>query len=172
MNKGLYKYYADLPSWAKGIVVVGGVAIVGLFSFKIYKKLFPSDQEKKNKELANGIDAEISKWIKKGQKASFNDSNYLIFANTIYDSMRYAIGDDYGKVVDTMELMKNDLDVAKLIKAFGNKQNYSFGIPTGSPLDLFSFVQSELGSEFFGLTSYRVTKINDNWAKKGITYKI
>ncbi|MFY8161474.1 MAG: hypothetical protein ACOVNU_09105 [Candidatus Kapaibacteriota bacterium] len=172
MVSGINKYYAELPSWAKGIIVVGGVSIVALFSYKLYKKLFPSDQEKKNRDLANGIDAEISKWIKKGQKASFNDSNYLVFANTIYDSMRYAVGDNYGKVVDTMILMKNDLDVAKLIKAFGIKQNYSFGVPTGNPLDLFSFIQSELGSEFFGFTNYRVTKINDNWVKKGITYKI
>jgi len=168
----LGKTFNNLPPWARGIVFVGGIAIVGLFSIKIYKKLFPSEQAKKNKELQKEIDVEISNWIKKGQKASFSDANYLTFANTIYEGMRYGIGDNYGKVVDTMLLMNNNLDVAKLIKAFGVRQNYLFGIDTGSPLDLLTFVQSELGSEYLGLTSYRITKINNDWAKKGITYKI
>ena len=166
------KTFNNLPPWARGIAFVGGIAIIGLFSIKVYKKLFPSEQAKKNKELQKGIDIEISKMVKKGMKASYPDANYLTFANTIYDSMRYAVGDNYGKVVDTMILMKNDLDVAKLIKAFGTRQNYLFGIDSGNPIDLLTFVQSELGSEYFGLTSYRVTKINNDWAKKGITYKI
>ena len=107
-----------------------------------------------------------------GKKASFSDSNYNTFANTIYNSMRFAIGDDYGTVESTLKRMKNDLDVAKLIKAFGLKQDFFFGLPAGDKMDLFTFVQKELGNEYGGLTNYRVKRINEDWSKKGILYQI
>lgn len=172
MEKGVYKYYKDLPSWAKGIVVVGGVVVLSYITLKVYKKVFPSEQEKKNKELAKNIDAEIKKAESLGQRPSFNDANYTTFANSLYEAMRYAVGDNYGKVVEIMKQMKNDLDVSKLIKAFGTRQNYIFGIPKGEPADLFAWINEELGSEYLGVTSYRVTDINKDWAKKGISYKI
>lgn len=172
MQNKMYQYYTELPSWAKGIVVVGGVAVIGLFAFKIYKKVFPSAKEKENRKLLNNVDDEIKKMERSGQKPSFNEANYNTLANTLYESMRYAVGDDYGKVVEIMKSMKNDLDVSKIIKAFGIKQNYVFGIPTGEPQDLFTWIARELGEEWAGLTSYRVTQINNDWAKKGIKYKI
>lgn len=172
MQNKAYQYYKDLPSWAKGVVVVGGVLAVYLVGARVYKTIFPSDKEKRNKELAKNVDSEIANLAKSGQKPSFSDSNYNTFANTIYNSMRYAAGDDYTTVENTLMKMKNDLDVAKLIKAFGMRQDYAFGIPVGSPMDLFTYVQKELGNEWAGLTAYRVRRINGDWKKKGINYQI
>lgn len=168
----VYQYYKDLPPWAKGVVVVGGALVVYMVGSRIYRNLFPTDAQRKNQELAKNVDSEISNLQRNGQKQSFTDSNYTTFANTIYNSMRYAVGDDYGTVEDTMKKMRNDLDVAKLIKAFGQRQDYFFGIPAGSPMDLFTYIRKELGNEFAGLTSYRVTRINNDWKKKGISYQI
>lgn len=172
MSNNVYQYYKDLPSWAKGIVVVGGVFVVYVVGSRVYRNLFPSDKEKKNKEMAKNVDSEITKLSRNGQKPSFSDSNYNTFANTIYNGMRYAVGDDYTTVENTLKKMKNDLDVAKLMKAFGLRQNYGFGFPVGSPMDLFTFVQHELGNEWGGLTAYRVRSINADWKKKGINYQI
>jgi hypothetical protein len=166
-----YKYYKDLPAWAKGVALVGAGVIVYFVGYRIYKYAFPSNAEKRNKELANNIQSEIIKAKEQGLTPSYADSNYNTMANTIYNSMRYAVGDNYGLVVDTMKNMKNNLDVAKLIKAFGMKQDYVFGLPEGSPKDLFTFVQSELGNEY-GVANFRIKSINSDWAKKGITYKL
>jgi hypothetical protein len=68
--------------------------------------------------------------------------------------------------------MNHTLDVAILIKAYGQRQNYTFGIPTGEPRDLFTNIRAELGAEWAGLTSYRITQINNNWNAKGIKYQI
>ena len=168
----VYQYYKDLPPWAKGVVVVGGAVVVYLVGSRVYRAVFPTDAQRKNRELEKNIDSEISKMQGNGKKASFSDSNYNTFANTIYNSMRFAIGDDYGTVESTLKRMKNDLDVAKLIKAFGLKQDFFFGLPAGDKMDLFTFVQKELGNEYGGLTNYRVKKINEDWTKKGITYQI
>ena len=172
MQNKMYQYYTELPSWAKGIVVVGGVAVLGYISFKIYKKLFPSDKEKENRMLLNNVDSEIDRLKRSGQKLTFAEPTYNTLANTLYESMRYAVGDDYGKVVEIMKSMKNDLDVSTIIKAFGIRQNYLFGIPTGEPQDLLTWIARELGEEWAGITSYRVTQINNDWSKKGIKYKI
>ena len=152
----VYQYYKDLPPWAKGVVVVGGAVVVYLVGSRVYRAVFPTDAQRKNRELEKNIDSEISKMQGNGKKASFSDSNYNTFANTIYNSMRFAIGDDYGTVESTLKRMKNDLDVAKLIKAFGLKQDFFFGLPAGDKMDLFTFVQKELGNEYGGLTNYRV----------------
>lgn len=172
MQNKVYQYYKDLPNWAKGVVVVGGVLVVYIVGARVYKAVFPSDKEKKNKELAKNVDSEIGNLSRNGLKASFSDSNYITFANTIYNSMRYAVGDDYTTVENTLKKMKNDLDVAKLVKAFGLRQDYFFAIPAGDKMDLFTFVQKELGNEWGGLTAYRVRSINADWQKKGINYQI
>jgi hypothetical protein len=167
-----YQYYKDLPPWAKGVVVVGGAVVVYLVGSRVYRAVFPTETQRKNRELEKNIDSEISKLQGNGKKASFSDSNYNTFANTIYNSMRFAVGDDYSTVEATLKRMKNDLDVAKLIKAFGLKQDYFFGLPTGDKMDLFTYLQKELGNEYGGLTNYRVKRINEDWSKKGISYHI
>ena len=169
---GLYDYYKGLPPWAKGVTIVATLGVVVLIGSKVYAKVFPSDAVKANKALLAGVNTEISKATAKGQQPSFTPTQYTTFANEIYEGMRYCIGDDYDTVQADLKKMKNDVDVLNLIKAFSSRQNYCFGLPTGDPKDLFTFVKSELGNEFAGLTDYRVKDINADWKTKGITYQI
>jgi hypothetical protein len=168
----LYTSFNALPPWSKGVIALGvglGLFFVGK---KFYHIVFPNDSEKRNKELVKAIDNDIDKWHGSGMMASFNQAEYQAQANTCYEGMRYVIGDNYDSVEETLKKMKNNLDVALLMKAFGVRQDYALGIDTGEPKDLFTFVQSELGDEWGGLTSYRVKSINADWTKKGITYQI
>jgi hypothetical protein len=168
----LYKYYTELPQWAKGVVIVGGVGIVGLLGFRIYRKLFPSESERSAQQLVNSIVSDIQRWRREGLTQSYPDLEYQTLANAAYEGMRYCVGDSYSDVETIMKKMQNNLDVAMLVDAFRTRQNYCFGIPTGTPLDLLSFVRKELGNDWGGITDYRVKNINDNWQRKGITYKI
>jgi hypothetical protein len=166
----LYQYYTELPTWAKGVVAVGGAVALFFVGKKIYQFVFPTEAQKRARQLGREIDGEIQK-LEETQKPSFSDSQYTLFANTIYNSMRYCAGDDYGTVEATMKKMKNNLDVAKLIKTFGTKKDFCFGINTGE-FDLFTYVQKELGNDFGGITNYRIKRINEDWRKKGITYQL
>lgn len=146
---------------------------IGIFTgYKIVKSFFKSGSEVLTSNVLNTNLTDIQKFILQGFVPSFEYSQYPNFANIIYESTKYGIGDSYGTVVDTLKQMKNNLDVALLIKAYGTKQNYVFGIPTGEKKDLFTNIQAELGNEFGGLTSYRINQINSDWLSKGITYKL
>jgi len=167
----LYKYYKDLPGWAKGVTAVAGVAAAGFIGFKLYKALFPSSAQRNSQQFIKSITSDIDKFRSKGMQQSYPDTQYKAYANSVYDVMRYAVGDEYGAVEEIMKKMQNDIDVALLIDAFGIRQNYAFGIPNGDPIDMITMIKNELGNEYFFL-DYRVQRINRDWQTKGITYKI
>lgn len=161
--------YTDksINSWVRGGMWVATGIVVFIVGKQIFKKVFPSDSDKKAAVTEKNLDTVI----KNGQPASFPDAQYDTWANTLESSMNRSIGDDYGKVVNIMTKMKNDTDVAKIIKAYGKRQLYVFGLPDGSPIDLFTTINKELGNELY-MTSFRVSQINSDWKKKNITFTI
>jgi hypothetical protein len=172
MANKVYDYYKDLPSWAKGIVVVGGVGFTLLIGYQIYKRVFKSEEAKKSADELKHLGNDINASIEKGLKPSFSQSSYDSYANIIYSSMRQAsYADDYGSVEATLKKMKNNLDVELLKKSFGVRQDYILGIPQ-KEMDLFTYIRKELGNEWGGLTDYRVVSVNKDWKSKGITYQI
>lgn len=164
------RIYTDksINGWIRGTVWAGTVLIIYIGGKAIYKKIFPSQAEKNIRKIQD----DIKSFENNGLKLSYPAGQYPLFANTIYESMRYCVGDDYGSVVSTLKKMKNDLDVAKLIQAYDIRQLYCFGFPSGTPKDLFTAVNAELGNEYLGITNYRVKDINKDWKAKGITYQI
>jgi hypothetical protein len=173
MNKEkMLAYYNGLPTYAKGIIAIAAVGAVVAVGYQVYIKVFPSKSDKAAQDYLNAIVNDIQRFKNEGQVASYPEAAYVTFANTIYNGMRYVIGDDYGGVVETCKKMQNSLDVALLIDAFGVRQNYMMFFDAGDPMDMFTFIRSELGNEYLGITAYRLKQINQDWDSKGITYKI
>jgi hypothetical protein len=168
----IYAYYTELPAWAKGLVIVGGVGLLAFAGIKIARAVFPSEKRRKEREINRNIQEEIKEAEQQGQKATFPDSSYDLYANSIHNAIQFCVGDDYDTVVKISKRMMNNLDVAKLIKAYGTRQRYCFGLPAGGKDDLFTSLQAELGQEWGGITNYRIKQINENWKSKGITYQI
>ena len=90
---------------------------------------------------------------------------WAIIADQIYEDLRYTYFDD-NKDDAALQItrVKNGADVANLIKYFGKRQEYIFGIPAGSDKDLQQFVTSNLSSS-------KIAAINDNYLRKGIKYR-
>lgn len=175
MKNKAYQYYTELPQWAKGVVVVAGAGAALFVGYQVYrgvKRLFPTDTERKAREIVNSATSDVDKWRRQGLRQSFPDLQYKTWAASVYEGMRYCVGDNYSGVEDVMKKLQNNLDVALLVQSFGLRQNYCFGIPAGDPMDMLTFIKRELGDEWGGLTDYRVVRINADWSKKGITYKI
>ena len=163
-NDKLYNYYKDLPPWAKGVVVVGGLGMVYIIGSKIYAATKPKPQDIVNVE--NDIDK-----LEIKMQPSYGDASYDQYANTIYNAQRTSMGNDSGAILDVAKLMKNDLDVAKLVKAYGTRQDYAFGFPT-EKYGLFGAMRKGIESDLYGAYSYRIGKVNSDWSSKGITYQI
>ena len=86
-------------------------------------------------------------------------------ANTIYNDLRFsAIADNKEDGAYQLARVQNDADIIYLIKTFGKRQEYLFGIPSGSPMGLTEFITSNLSRE-------NINIVNDNYKRKGIKFK-
>lgn len=84
---------------------------------------------------------EQNEFIKQGMRPSFVDSQYKLFADTIYSSgFDVLFGTDEDAIYAVFRRMNNDLDVNKLIVAFGTRR-IEFSTATAS---LGGFLTSEL----------------------------
>ena len=165
------KFFLELPPLARGVVVVGGGLVVVLVGSKLYRVIFPSAAQKANKQLENNIKSDINSFNKQGVRPTYPAAMYQTFANEIYADINGAVGNNYSGAEDILKKMMNNLDVALLIQSFGVRQYEFFGLPSWD-MDLFTFVNYKLGSEWLGLSHAKITSINDDWAKKGIKYRI
>jgi hypothetical protein len=151
----------------KMVAIGGGIYL----TYTLFNKLFGNAQATSNALIQTKASTELENFLKT-QKLSYLPSQYEQFANIIYNSTMYGLGDNYTAVRDTMKLMKNNADVAKLITAYGSRQNYVFGIPQGEKKDLFTNIRAELGDEFFGIYTQKLEDIRADWKKKKITYQL
>jgi hypothetical protein len=100
-----------------------------------------------------------------GISLSKTKAEWDAIANTIYNNLRYsALDDNLNDAGYQVARVKNDADVFYLIKTFGKRQEYFFGIPTGSPKSLVEFINSNL-------TRDNINLINDNYSRKGMKFK-
>jgi len=167
MLEEIKRKYKNAPELIQYAFLAGGFFL----AYKSYKLMFKSETEKTNQELQIKADKEY-KAFQKNSILSYPPSQYLAFANTIHNATMYGLGDDYTAVRDTLKLMKNNLDVLALIKAYGERQNYVFGIPSGPKRNLLTNIRLELGDEFMGLYSAKLEDIRADWKKKGILYQL
>lgn len=98
---------------------------------------------------------DIVKLENSGQKQTYLDSQYNSYADALYTAMN-GMGTNFDAIMRVFGAMKNDLDVAKLISAFGTKEDYN----------LTEWLADDL-SDWLG----EPDKLNKLLASKGITYR-
>lgn len=168
----LFKWYSPLPGWAKGLVVVGGM--VGVYmTYKGVSHLF-APKSNEQTQLENAAN-DITK-LSQTQKPSYEASVYDDYANTIYANCSHGDQLQSSPVEDTLKLMKNNLDVALLIRSFGIRTYYGyfdwFQIGSSKQMGLLSAVSNCFNNDYFGAFFWRKGSVNDDWVSKGITYQI
>ena len=116
------------------------------------------------KERAGRVDEYIDETLRR-QTPTKSLGEWTIIANQIYESLRYSgASDDKDTAMTQVMRAKNDADVATLIKAFGTRQEYFFGIPYGSLQGLVSFINSNLSDS-------QKQNIAGNYSRKGIKFR-
>lgn len=175
MAENTYRYYKDLPTWAKGVVIVGGVAITGYILIRIYNSFKANadkrDAEKFSQDAKNELDAlRLS-----GVKASYSQSQYQSFATKIVIALD-SCGNNEKSVYNVFENMKNKADLLNLISAFGVR--YYQPCAATEPV---AYARYLVDSKTYGgnltawlnhdLNESEISKINNILGSKGIDYK-
>jgi hypothetical protein len=181
MANKAYQYYTELPSWAKGIVVVGTLGVVYFLGRSILNKIQANAEVQKQMQTITSQKDEIKNLQDSGAKPSFADSQYKSWADGIVSQFKGC--DIVPKVplvpanflgfitnwsgsgayfVNIIDKFKNNLDFLKLSEAYGVRSypDCGWGDVNGT---LAQAVANELDDN-------EIKAINKSLSKKGITY--
>jgi len=189
MTNKVYSVYKDLPSWAKGVVVIGGIAIVYFTAKSILKRVKLTAETKKEREAIKTQEDEIKNEQNTGAKATFPESQYKTWATQIknqYDGCDGSFGRPILQFIPPTWMfntmwsnsgaltaniffkLKNNVDFLKLSTAFGVATYDQCGLSwmTGN---FTGNLQSAIVDE---LDENERKALNDILKKNGITYNV
>jgi hypothetical protein len=177
MTTQTFKYYHDLPPWAKGVVVIIGVGSLVYAGVLIRNGIRKAVDHGKEAKSVKDAQADLAELKSQGMKQTYQDGQYTAWADKIevqFSGCDYSMGQDVigltltasGKTLsDIVKLLKNDVDFLKLVSAYGVRTydqcgTWPFsGNFTGS---LFQAVSDELDE-------IEIKSINEQLQKQGIT---
>jgi hypothetical protein len=148
------KVLPDNDSVKTVIIIVGGVLLIVsiksiLSSFGLIKTKEQLEIEKQDKNVSASSLAQLRT---KYTPSLDNEQLYSNAANVIYNALgRYsAIDDDEGMAISTIKTyIRNPLDFALVQFYYGLRQNFNFGIPTGSPMALVTLFSDQFSKSHF-----------------------
>lgn len=138
--------------------------VIGIGAFALYRigKGVAKGLQPKPPTTEKEVKDEIRK-MESTLRATYADSQYPGFADQLYAARHgnNVFGTDEDTIYRVLAQMKNNLDFAKLVQAFG-KRRLSFSFTQG---DLIAFLSDELSDS-------EVAACNSILAGNGITYRI
>ena len=172
-DKGALRVYTELPSWAKGVVVVGGLVVTYLAVTSILKSI----KAKKNKEESlaevNNANSELNTQIQTGKGPTIQRSTAEVMANAIVAAANDC-GTEEKQMYAQFDKLNNQADILLFVDVFGLRKKVrcpftddpreSFFSANTPPMSLSAMINSELDAT-------QIATINNKLASKGITYK-
>lgn len=178
-NKAL-KIYEELPSWAKGVVVVGGLAMGYILVSTIYKKFASIPDAIDEQRKLNQLKEDLNKKVNSGQDPSYSDTMYNNLADeaeNAFENCRLDIvpcstylgivcqTNSFREFRPVVEKLKTDVDFLKLQEAFGTRSIYKqFWCGGAKNFNLPTLVRDQLNH-------YEIERLNTIMADNGVTYE-
>jgi hypothetical protein len=172
-DKGLMKVYSELPSWAKGVVVVGGLTVTYLAVTSVLRKLKEAKNKKESLSEINASSSELQDEINKGKRPTLPKTTLEAMANAIVSASNDC-GTDEKKIYAQFDKVANQADILSLVQTFGLRKKVrcpfsddpreSFFSADTPPMSLSSMLNSELDTT-------QMQTLNNKLASKGINYK-
>jgi hypothetical protein len=151
----MYKYFKDLPPWAKGVVVVGTGAALYFAGLSLYRNIRRNKDIKEANKAGEAAQKELGELASKGINPTLPDSQFQALSESLVQAMN-GCGTDEEMVYSVFRKIKNDADIRKLIAVFGvryyqpcaadqpisytkwliNEKSYGGGLPTWLSYDL------------------------------------
>jgi len=167
MANKMYSYYKELPSWAKGVVVIGGIAIVYFTSKQLIARIKGQSEAKKMRESIITQENELKNKLDTGLRLSYPNSQYQSWANQIANEFAGCdpLNASFGKFVNILGALKNDADFLKLSTSFDIKTYDQCGLWNG---DFKGTLAEAVNDEF---NNNDLLKINKLLRDRKITYQ-
>lgn len=163
-----YQYYNGLPTWGKGVVIVGGgmIAWFGILNpirKVIINKLSIAKWTKEGREAGD----QITILRKQGIRPTISEAQAESFSNSLVKSFNDC-GTDEDAVYRVMSQLKNDADVYLLINKYGVRKYAGCG-----PWNLFQGSQesSLSGAISDELDSQEKQNVNNILEHRGIKFR-
>jgi hypothetical protein len=107
-----------IESPIKWLIVVG---VVGFVGYRIYKSISKGAAgNRSEREQKRDLEEHEDIYRSQGQRPSYTDYQYRVMADACFEALRGGTEDEE-ELKPVMEKMRNDVDVAKLIAAFGTR---------------------------------------------------
>jgi len=143
-----------LPKYTKEQkITIGLVAGIGILTYLMFKKggsLLTSIKkftgQATTEDINKSTTEDIKELNKQGIKPTYYASQYVLFADKLYNAMITSNpfqGTDENAIYSVMRLMKNDVDINMLVKAFGTRR-MEFSLKGGG---LAAFLQDDLDTK-------------------------
>lgn len=176
MESNFYKYYKDLPQWAKGVVVVGGLAVGYAVVSSLINKLNAGAVKAKQEKEVNTADSDLKKEEQAGKPQTLSNSSLEAMSSAIVKASD-GCGTEEDIIVSQFDNLLNEADMLAFVKVFGLRQKIRCPFTSDDrenwycpydcltkPMSLSSMVVSELSQGW-------LDTLNKKLASKGIKYR-
>jgi len=173
MANKAFEYYKQLPTWAKGVVIVGGIAVTYIFASQIVGSIRRKNEEKKQLAEVDSANNDLSVLAKNGVKPTLSKSSLEAMSSAIIDAVN-GCGTSNDKVYAQFQKVSNDADVLAFITTFGLRKKQrcifsddareSFYSQYTPAMSLSAHLQSDMSQG-------EINKINKILASKKIKYQ-
>jgi len=175
MANKVYTFYKDLPQWAKGVVVVGGIAIVYFTAKQIINRIRGQAERKFDLQESDSASSDLQDLAQQGVKPTLSNTQIDNIINSLVMAMNDC-GTNEDAVYNQFKKLNNIADVYLLLKRW--QIRYYTPCAIQSPI---SFAKYQFNNKAFGgnlstwlsydLTQSEIAKINKILSDKGIKYK-
>jgi hypothetical protein len=173
MKNNVFKYYQELPSWAKGVVVVGGLTVSYIFVSQLIGRFRQQRDSKEQLEEITGANSDLKKLAQQGIYPTLSKPALDAMSSAIIDAVN-GCGTDNQKIISQFQKLNNDADILALVAVFGlrKKQRCIFSDDAREdffsqftpPMSLTAHLQSDMNDA-------EIKKINNILIDRGIKYQ-
>jgi hypothetical protein len=175
MKGKLIEYYKDLPQWAKGVVVVGGIGILYVTLSQIIRRVRQNAESKFDLQESNSAKSDLEKLAQQGIRPTLSDSQIDNIINSLVESMNDC-GTDEDGVYEQFKKLNNLADVYLLLKRW--EIRYYRPCAATSPISYsrYLFNDKAFGGNLstwltYDLGTSEIKQINKILSYKGINFQ-
>ena len=112
------QFYNGLPPWAKGVVVVGGIAIIYFTTSQVISRIRKNNELKSNLRESADAQQELQDLSNQGVNQTLSNSEITSIINALVASMN-SCGTDEDAVYNQFKKLNNIADLKTLIYKWG-----------------------------------------------------